>query len=213
MPREAGPPPTQPLPAPLPRRPDNPSDALSGARRILLVRLDNIGDVVLLGPAIHAIRDTHPDAHLALLASPAGALAAPLLPWLDEVITERAVWQDASSAPPFEPNAARALVERLAAGRWDAAVIFTSFSQTPFPAGYAAYLAGIPIRAAQAADFGGAVLSHQVASAAWETHQCDRNLHLVEGLGVPIPERGLALTVPPASRASVQARLTEGGLG
>jgi ADP-heptose:LPS heptosyltransferase len=83
--------------------------------------------------------------------------------------------------------------------RFDAAFIFTSFSQTPFPPAYACYLAGIPVRAAQAAEFGGSLLSHQVGPAADGTHQVDRNLHLLEALGLPVPSRSLAISLPPAA--------------
>ena len=62
----------------------------------LAVRLDNIGDIVMLGPALRAMRQALPHAHITLMASPAGSQVAPLLPWVDEVLTERGVWQDAS---------------------------------------------------------------------------------------------------------------------
>src|SRR2546430_14827516 len=64
------------------------------ARNILAIRLDNIGDVIMLGPALRAVKETSLDARLTLLASPAGATAAPLLPWIDDVIVCRAIWQD-----------------------------------------------------------------------------------------------------------------------
>ena len=85
--------------------------ALTGARRILLVRLDNIGDVVLLSPAIAAIRQACPDAELTLLASPAGALAAPLLPAIDHVIEHRASWQQLDPGA-VEASTERALIEQ-----------------------------------------------------------------------------------------------------
>ncbi|MGZ3585578.1 MAG: glycosyltransferase family 9 protein [Ktedonobacterales bacterium] len=62
------------------------------ARNILAVRMDNIGDVVMLGPALRAVKETSPNARITLLASPAGATAAPLLPWVDDVIVWRAIW-------------------------------------------------------------------------------------------------------------------------
>src|SRR5512142_2702600 len=93
-------------------------------RRVLLVRLDNVGDVIMLGPAVRALRHALPAAHLALLASPAGAQAAPLLPGLDEILSTRAVGQDASGAMRFDPARERALVDDLRAEAFDAAVIF-----------------------------------------------------------------------------------------
>ena len=41
-------------------------------RRLVLVRLDNLGDVLLTTPAFRAVRRALPEAHLALLAGPAG---------------------------------------------------------------------------------------------------------------------------------------------
>ena len=45
------------------------------ARNILAVRLDNIGDVIMPGPSLRAVKETSPWARLTLLASPAGATA------------------------------------------------------------------------------------------------------------------------------------------
>ena len=84
--------------------------------RVLAVRLDNLGDVVMVTPALRALRAAlRPGARLDLLASPGGAALAPLLPWVDEVHALRAVWQDASGALPAGPGP-RARPRRAAAG-------------------------------------------------------------------------------------------------
>ncbi|MBV9706096.1 MAG: glycosyltransferase family 9 protein, partial [Chloroflexi bacterium] len=70
------------------------------ARNILAMRLDNIGDVIMLGPALRAVKETSPQARITLLASPAGTTAASLLPWIDNVITWRAIWQDVGGRMP-----------------------------------------------------------------------------------------------------------------
>ena len=44
-------------------------------RRVLVVRLDNLGDVLVTTPAIHAVRQALPEAQITLLASPVGAQA------------------------------------------------------------------------------------------------------------------------------------------
>jgi lipopolysaccharide heptosyltransferase II len=54
--------------------------------RILLVRLRQIGDVVFTTPAIRAIRDAHPDAHIAYVVEPAAAPVVHHNPHLTEVI-------------------------------------------------------------------------------------------------------------------------------
>ena len=187
--------------------------ALTGARRILLVRLDNIGDVVLLSPAIAAIRQACPDAELTLLASPAGALAAPLLPAIDHVIEHRASWQQLDPGA-VEASTERALIEQLRAEAFDAAIIFTSFSQTPVAAAYACYLAGIPLRAAFNGDaFSGELITHAVSSAEAPEHQAERAAFLVGELGLPLSDTRLRLAVPRAARAEADDALSTVGIG
>src|SRR3954451_21272045 len=144
-------------------------------RRLLCVRLDNIGDAVLLGPALRALRSALPATRIDLLCSPAGAQAVPLLPWVDEAWIERVSWQDARAERPASPAAERAFIERLEGRGYDAVLIFSSFSQTPFPMAYAALLAGVPVRAGLTHDFGGTVLTHPVAPPPPEGHQAERN--------------------------------------
>jgi len=181
------------------------------ARNLLAVRLDNTGDVVMLGPALRAIKATSPAARLTLLATPGGALAAPLLPWVDDLIVWRPVWQDLGSLP-FDPPRERELIDRLAAGRFDAAVIFTSFSQTPHVPGYVCYLAGIPLRAGESKEFGGATLTTELRGASDELHQVERNLRLVEALGFVATDRRLAVAIPDEARAAVPRLLRGAGL-
>jgi ADP-heptose:LPS heptosyltransferase len=185
---------------------------MAGARRVLVVRLDNLGDVLMTGPALRALRATLPDAELVLLASPGGAQAAPLLPWVDRVETLRAVWQDAGHRLPLDPGRELAAVGALAAIHADAAVILTSFSQTAWAPAYACYLAGIPVRAGHAPDFGGSLLSHPVAGPAPD-HQVERNLHVVRALGVPVADTALEARVPVPAADAASRLLAGAGLG
>ncbi|MFM8322529.1 MAG: glycosyltransferase family 9 protein [Chloroflexota bacterium] len=185
-------------------------------RRLLVVRLDNIGDVVLTTPALRAIKTALPQAHLALLASPAGAQAAALLPSVDEVIPWRAAWQQLDPLPSADPSAPPAdlqLIRRLRRGRYDAAVILTSFSQTAYPAAYACYLAGIPLRLGYARDFGGQVLTHPVLPPPDDLHQAERSLHLLRAAGFPAaPGAALELRLPPAAVSAARRRLRQAGV-
>jgi ADP-heptose:LPS heptosyltransferase len=132
------------------------------ARNLLAVRMDNIGDVVMLGPALRAVKETEPETRITLLASPGGAAGAALLPWIDDVMTWRALWQDVHGRVPNDPAYERELIESLAERHFDAAIIFTSFSQTPHVPAYACLLAGIPLRAGESKEFGGRVLTHEL---------------------------------------------------
>ena len=122
--------------------------------RLLVVRPDNLGDVLLAGPAVAALRAAAPAARLDL-RSPAGAPGAALLPDIDEAVVARVSWQQiATTVEPPDTE----LVTRLAARRYDAAVVLTSFSQSPWPAGYALQRAGVPVRAGTSKEFGGTAL-------------------------------------------------------
>ncbi len=181
------------------------------ARNILAVRMDNMGDVVMLGPALRAIRETSTESRLTLLASPAGAQAAPLLPWVDDVIPWAALWQEiGDSAPP--PSQEQELIGCLASGRFDAAIVFTSFSQTPHVPAYVCYLAGIPLRAGESKEFGGLALTDWARGAPDETHQVERNLRLVEFLGFRARDRYLAVAVGEAAREGLPGLLRSAGL-
>ncbi len=181
-------------------------------RRILAVRQDNVGDIVMLGPALRAIRQNLPHAAITLLCSPAGSKAAPLLPWVDDILVQRPIWQDVNGALPFCPSRELETIQSLRRGQFDAALLFTSFSQSPWPAAMACYLAGIPIRAGQSKEFGGSVLSNWVRPRADELHQVDRNLALLDALGFSIRSRQLEIRVPPAAQDDSDALLAANGV-
>ncbi|MDP9312690.1 MAG: glycosyltransferase family 9 protein [Chloroflexota bacterium] len=181
------------------------------ARNILVTRPDNIGDVVMLGPALRAVKETSPAATITLLASSGGATAAPLLPWVDDVIAWRTLWQDLGHLA-FDPARERQLIDVLAERRFDAAIIFTSFSQTPHVPGYVCYLAGIPLRAGESKEFGGAALTTELRGAPDDMHQVERNLRLVETLGFVARDRRLRIRISPEARAAVPRLLHRVGL-
>ena len=87
-------------------------------RKILLIRLRLIGDVVLTTPAIRAIRRAEPDAHLAYLVEPHAAPVVMGNPHLDDVI----VAPLSSGLSRWRVDAALAL--RLRRARFDAVIDF-----------------------------------------------------------------------------------------
>ena len=97
------------------------------ARRVLAVRLDNLGDVLVTTPAIHAIRTSLPDAHITLLASPVGAQAGGLNPDVDDVVVYEAPWMDPWHRLPQDSAREQRAIAALREGRFDGAIIFTSF--------------------------------------------------------------------------------------
>src|SRR2546430_2214334 len=177
------------------------------AQNILAIRQDSIGDVIMLGPALRAVKETLLDARLTLLASPAGATAVPLLPWIDDVIVWRAPWQDVGGKIPFDPGRELQFIKMLSERKFDAALVFTSFSQTPHVPGYVCYLAGIPLRAGESKEFSGGILTTELRSAPDELHQVERNLRLVEHLGFIAKDRQLKINISEEARAAVPTLL------
>src|SRR5947209_8626024 len=130
-----------------PGTPTNTATRWKDARNVLCVRLDTLGDVLMTTPAIRALKESRPGRSITLLTSPAGAEVARLVPEIDDVIVYDAPWM--KSAAPRESSAPEyAMIERLREGGFDAAAIFTVYSQNPVPAAFLCYMAGIPLRLA-----------------------------------------------------------------
>lgn len=124
-------------------------------RRVLAVRLDSMGDVLLTGPALRAL--AHRCDRLDLLTSTGGAAAGRMLPGVDRVETFDPPWSG-FRPPPVLPAELLGLVERLRDNRYDTAVVFTSYHQSPLPAALVARLAGIGRVAATCVDYPGSLL-------------------------------------------------------
>jgi ADP-heptose:LPS heptosyltransferase len=169
---------------------------VAAARRILVVRADNIGDVVTTTPALRALRAAAPAARIDLLASPAGVAVVPMIPELDGVLTVSASWQQLPGAAETDAAAERALLDRLVAGRYDVLLVLTSFSQSPWPVAHLGLLAGIGTRVVHSREFGGVVATHWVTPPPDTTHQVDRALHLLAAIGVPHRGRDTSLHLP-----------------
>lgn len=148
---------------------------MSGAR-VLVVRSDNAGDVLLCGPAVRAVAATA--GHVVFLAGPRGAAAARLLPGVDEVAQWETPWIEAEP-PPLDRAHAMDLVRGVAALRVDRALVFTSYHQSALPMAALLRMAGVRWIGAISHDYPGSLLDLR--------HRPDETEH------PPEPERMLAL--------------------
>jgi heptosyltransferase-3 len=151
-------------------------------RRVLVVRTDSDGDVLLAGPAVRAVA-AH--ASLTMLVSPAGEQAARLLPGVDDVIVFAAPWSGYRS-PAVDAGATARLVDRVRAGRFDAAVVLTSWHQSPLPAALLLRLAGVPFLAAASEDYPGSLLDLRFRAdrgAPGQVHEVEAMLALARAAG------------------------------
>ncbi|MFB4314227.1 glycosyltransferase family 9 protein [Actinomadura sp. 21ATH] len=151
--------------------------------RALVARLDNLGDVLLAGPAIRAVAERADE--VVLLCGPRGRSAADLLPGVDRVVEWCAPWIDPEPGP-VDAAALDHLVRTVRAGRFDRALIFTSFHQSPLPLALQFRLAGVPWIGGISEDYPGSLLDlrHRPDSDIPET---ERMLALAADAGFPAP--------------------------
>jgi lipopolysaccharide heptosyltransferase II len=183
------------------------------------VRLDNLGDVLMTTPALAAIRASLPSAHLTLLTSPAAAVLGPHLPMVDEVWSCSVPWMPARPAgSPFD--ATELDVGRLAAGHFDAAVIFTVCTQSALPMALLCRMAGIPRRLAHARENPYALLTdwvpetdHVLAGQPTTVrHEVLRQLELVREVGCSTADDRLSFRVLADDRRRAALRLRSAGI-
>ncbi len=185
------------------------------ARRILAVRLDSMGDVLMTTPAIRALREAVAGREVTLLTSPSGAGIARLVPEIDDVIVYEAPWLKATP-PGAGPEAEFEMIETLRARAFDAAVIFTVYSQNPLPSAMLCYLAGIPLRLAHCRENPYQLLTDRLPELEPERlirHEVRRQLDLVAAVGARPSSERLSLRVPETAAARVSTLLTALGLG
>jgi lipopolysaccharide heptosyltransferase II len=197
-------------------------------RRLLAVRLDNMGDVLMTTPALAAIHDSLPGVQITLLTSPAGAAVAPHLPMLDAVWSFTAPWVQHETDPPDSARPGRdevALVGRLADGGFDAAVIFTVCTQSALPSALLCRMAGIGLRAAYCRENPYQLLTdwlpeidRVVPGATQEEqqhlarHEVLRQLALVAALGLHTVDDRLRFAVLEDDRQSLARKLRAAGI-
>jgi lipopolysaccharide heptosyltransferase II len=183
------------------------------ARKLLCVRLDNLGDVLMTSPAIRALKRSHPERHVTLLASRSGAAAAAHVPELDATLVYEAPWM--KLAQPTLPSADLAMRSLLESRRFDAAVIFTVYSQSALPAALLCHLAGIPLRLAHCRENPYHLLTDWVREAEPEggvRHEVRRQLDLVAEVGARTDDERLSFRLDAEDRLRGGMRLAEAGL-
>ncbi|HET6964425.1 MAG TPA: glycosyltransferase family 9 protein [Acidimicrobiales bacterium] len=157
---------------------------LTGGRRVLMARTDNLGDVLLTGPAVRAVAASGAEVHY--LCSPQGRPAAEALPGVKSVIDAAIPWIDAD--PPAAGRAAmERLTDRLAETEAEEAIILTSFHQSPLPLALLMRMAGVARISAISVDYPGSLLDlrHRVED---DIHEVERALSLVAAAGFELPD-------------------------
>lgn len=177
--------------------------------RILCIRLDNIGDVVMSSPAIRALKETF-HAHITLLTSSMAAPVTDSIPEIDETIIFDVPWVQHS----YPAHDFLQMAEVLEEKQFDLAVIFTVYSQNPLPAAMLAYLAHIPLRLAYCRENPYQLLTHWIPEQEpyqFIRHQVRRDLDLVAHIGASTEMETLSLSVQEDLWPDVRERLLQCG--
>jgi len=179
---------------------------------LLVVRPDNLGDVLMSSPAIRTLKQSL-GCRVTLLTSPAGAEAAKLLPEIDETISAALPWVKQPSTADQQQLAA--LVSALRARHFDGCIIFSVYSQSTLPSAMLAWMAGIPRRIAYCRENPYSLLTHWVPDDEPYTrirHQVVRDLDLAGHLGAYASDDRITVSVPADAAESAMAKLRHAGV-
>jgi heptosyltransferase-2 len=174
--------------------------------RVLLVRLDRIGDVVLSLPAVQAVRDRFPNAKISMVVRPYTKELADGHPLIDEVIPYHYEKKGRHSSLLGNLRFIREIAER----RFDVAFILHPSHR----ANFVPFLAGIPYRIGFASHASSLFLTKRVPDRRREgaRHESEYTLDIVRAFGIePSREKKVSLPVLPAEERKVAGILASAG--
>lgn len=177
-------------------------------RRILVVRLDTIGDVLLSEPALAALRARYPNARIDLVAGKGGQSVLAGNPNIDRFITFDAPWHAAWRGQAVDRRAAAAatwsILRRLRRERYDLAIeLRGDFRDIVFTT-----LTGARLTVGNGWRGGGFLLDHDVPVDR-DAHRVDFALGIVGALGAERVSDGPRLYLSAADRAFAREILDE----
>ena len=179
-------------------------ESAGSQRRILVVRPDRIGDVVLSTPLVRALRKHFPDAHLAELVRP---YTAPVLegnPLLDEIIVDDPDGVHAGPAGFWRQ------VTALRRRRFDTALMLLPSARHA----WMTFLAGIPNRWGSSRKAYHVLTRANVVTRSYTPlrHEAEYCLDLARAIGVPDDGLDVEVFISDEERSAAAAMLGDGPL-
>jgi heptosyltransferase-2 len=156
--------------------------------RILIIRTDRIGDVLLSTPAVKAVRDAHPNAHIAMMVRPYVEDVVDGNPYLDEVIL-----YDKDNNEKGILGSLR-FIAGLRRKRFDLAIVLhPTIRSNMIP-----FLAGIPERAGYDKKWGFLLTKRLKDTKHYgEKHEIDYNFDVLRSVGIVANDRTLCMPIKP----------------
>ncbi|MFA5148391.1 MAG: lipopolysaccharide heptosyltransferase II [Candidatus Omnitrophota bacterium] len=156
--------------------------------RILIIRTDRIGDVLLSTPAVKAVRDAYPNAHIAMMVRPYVEDVVDGNPYLDEVILYDKDNNDKGVIGGLK------FIAGLRGKRFDLAIVLhPTMSSNIIP-----FLAGIPERVGYDKKWGFLLTKRLKDTKHYgEKHEIDYNFDVLRSVGITANDRALYMPVKP----------------
>jgi ADP-heptose:LPS heptosyltransferase len=171
-----------------------------------------MGDVIMTTPALKALKETFL-CHITMLTSTMAQHIAGFIPVIDEVIIHDLPWIKANATTTGYELIE--LANKLRACEFDAAVIFTVYSQSALPAAMLSMMAGIPLRLAYSRENPYELLTHWLPDKEPYTfvqHQVKRDLALVAVTGAITEDDRLLVNVKEEDRKAACSKLQQAGI-
>lgn len=179
----------------------------ASCKNILCIRPDNMGDLLMSSPAIDAIKETF-NAKITVLVSSMAKDIIKHIPCIDDTIVYDLPWIKKSGISKNKEFIN--IIEEIKNRKFDAAIIFTVYSQNPLPSVMLAYLAGIPLRLSYCRENPYELLTDWVPDKepfTYILHQVKRDLALVAAIGAYTKNTNLQLIVPHLEWAMLKEKL------
>ncbi|HEX6928215.1 MAG TPA: glycosyltransferase family 9 protein, partial [Gammaproteobacteria bacterium] len=164
-------------------------------------------------PAIRSLKESVADRRITLLTSRAGEQIARHVPSIDDVMVFDPPWYKHECAG--DRGEIARIVGELKARHFDAAVIFTVFSQNPLPTAMLAFMAGIPRIAGYCRENPYALLTDWLPDTEplyGARHEVQRQLDLATVLGATPTSSNLSLEIPRHLEDRVRLELLDAGV-
>jgi lipopolysaccharide heptosyltransferase II len=184
----------------------------NNCKNILCIRADNMGDLLMSSPAIRALKNTF-NCKITLLTSTMGNVIAPFIEEIDETIVSNLPWIKTKN--PINEKEIFGLINRIKSYQFDAAVIFTVYSQNPLPAAMLAYMAAIPRRLAYCRENPYQLLTDWIVEKepfSFIQHQVNRDLNLVKMVNAEPETEKLKINVSEKAKSNALKKLKKLGV-
>lgn len=156
--------------------------------RILIIRTDRIGDVILTTPVIRTLRQTYPEAYIAILISPATRDLVQGNPHLDEILMDDRLGRHKGPAGFWR------LIRGIREKKFDIVFNFHTKKRTNL----LCFLAGIPQRVGYRNEKFGFLLNRPVFDERpfGKKHEAQYCLDLLKAVGIDIDKSKLEFDIP-----------------